>query len=180
MTLKTDYKTGHPHYPTKWLKVRLAKLELAKRSRLLGRRTAQSAPRSSIDNGEKYATIKPSMAYFKTYAAMWHRKASNLRRPIPHQSERERGITFVCCHQTMVCCRQTIVCSHQTMVCYQQTMSAAIRYKKRPICIGLKIGIKQQIYKLLSLLIKHLYRQRTAGQLYFSPEGLKVAHKICT
>ena len=169
MTLKTDYKTGHPHYPTKWLKVRLAKLELAKRSRLLGRRTAQSAPRSSIDNGEKYATIKPSMAYFKTYAAMWHRKASNLRRPMPHQSERERGITFVCCHQTMVCCRQTIVCSHQTMVCRQQTMSGAMGYKKRPMRIGLKIGIKQQVYKLLSLLIKHWYRQRTAGQLYFSP-----------
>ncbi len=148
MTLKTDYKTGHPHYPTKWLKVRLAKLELAKRSRLLGRRTAQSAPRSSIDNGEKYATIKPSMAYFKTYAAMWHRKASNLRRPIPHQSERERGITFVC---------------------RQQTMSGAMGYKKRPMRIGLKIGIKQQVYKLLSLLIKHWYRQRTAGQLYFSP-----------
>ena len=36
-------------------------------------------------------------------------------------------------------------------------------YKKRPMRIGLKIGIKQQIYKLLSLLIKHLYRQRTAG-----------------
>jgi hypothetical protein len=52
--------------------------------------------------------------------------------------------------------------------------------QKKPMRIGLKIGIKQQIYKLLSLLIKHLYRQRTAGQLYFSPEGLKVAHKICT
>ena len=49
MTLKTDYKTGHPHYPTKRLKVRLEKLELAKRSRLLGRRTAQSAPLYSID-----------------------------------------------------------------------------------------------------------------------------------
>ncbi|WP_314818915.1 hypothetical protein [Alloprevotella tannerae] len=82
MTLKTDYKTGHPHYPTKWLKVRLEKLEWAKNSRLLGRRTAQSAPRSSIDNGEKYVAIKPSMAYFKTYAAMWYRKASSLRRPM--------------------------------------------------------------------------------------------------
>jgi len=70
------------------------------------------------------------MAYFKTYAAMWHRKASNLRRPMLHWSERERGITFVCCHQTMVCCRQTIVCSHQTMVCRQQTMSGAMGYKK--------------------------------------------------
>ncbi|MFC2650731.1 MAG: hypothetical protein ACFNYK_05080, partial [Alloprevotella tannerae] len=64
---------------------------------------------------------------------------------------------------------QTIVCSHQTMVCRQQTMSGAMGYKKRPMRIDLKIGIKQQIYKLLSLLIKHLYRQRTAGQLYFSP-----------